>query len=82
MHYVHGSDIAEQLVNEVLKLADSEWVPLIVENNIKSYSLPNDSGIHTTLIESIIPAPVEYAHSIFSFLIILFVVVAVCGCCY
>jgi hypothetical protein len=65
MHYVHGSDIAEQLVNEVLKLAEvSEWVPLNVECSIKSLHLPSDDHVLTTMIESIIPAPVEYAHSI------------------
>jgi hypothetical protein len=73
MHYVHGSDIAEQLVNEVLKLADSEWVPLNVENDIKSFHHPSDGNVLTTMIESIIPAPVEYAHSIF-LLFVVFVV--------
>lgn len=76
MHYVHGSDIAEQLVNEVIKLGDSnEWVQLSVQDSIKSYYLPNDNNILTTMIESIIPAPAEYVHSIFtlSFFLSLFI---------
>lgn len=65
MHYVHGSDIAEQLVNEVTLLASStEWLLLSEQDTIKSYYLPNDNNILTTMIESIIPAPAEYVHSV------------------
>lgn len=67
MHYVHGSDIAESLVNEVLKLASSEeWKPLNSQGPVRSFYLPSPEGseILTTMIESIIPAPVEFAHSI------------------
>lgn len=66
MHYVHGSDIAEQLVNEVMRLAGSEgWITSNEENGIRTYQLPSDGSILVTMLETILPAPAEYVHSIF-----------------
>jgi hypothetical protein len=65
MHYVHGSDIAEQLVNEVMRLAAAEgWKLWNDENGIRSYHLPSDNNITITMIETILHAPAEYVHSI------------------
>lgn len=65
MHYVHGSDIAEQLVNEVMRLAAAEgWKLWNEENGIKSYQLPSDNNIMITMIETILPAPAEYVHNV------------------
>lgn len=70
MHYVHGSDIAEQLVTTVLELAASthRWTLQGKDKDndcIKSFYIPpNGVPILTSMLETILPFPAEYVHSI------------------